>query len=92
MTYTGSGLLKLVDWQSKKWVFDSVAASKILGHSDIKMTMRYAHPTPENKRKAVNVLAAVFGQKDSDSQIKVFFVLKQKEILNQEMLNRHVFI
>ena len=23
--------------------------------------MRYAHPTPENKRKAVKVLAAVFG-------------------------------
>jgi len=27
------------------------------------MTMRYAHPTPENKRRAVNVLAAVFGEK-----------------------------
>lgn len=26
------------------------------------MTMRYAHPTPENKRKAVNVLASVFSQ------------------------------
>ena len=25
------------------------------------MTMRYAHPSPENKRRAVNVLAAVFG-------------------------------
>lgn len=25
------------------------------------MTMHYAHPTPENKRKAVEVLAAVFG-------------------------------
>lgn len=26
------------------------------------MTMRYAHPTPENKRKAVNALAIVFGE------------------------------
>ena len=31
------------------------------------MTRRHAHPTPENKRAAVNVLAAVFevrGQKE----------------------------
>ncbi len=27
----------------------------------IKMTMRYAHPTPENKRRAVDVLATLFG-------------------------------
>lgn len=39
---------------------DLVTVSKILGHSDIQMTMRYAHPTPENKRKAVNVLASIF--------------------------------
>jgi len=37
-----------------------VTVSKILGHSDIKMTMKYAHPTPENKRNAVNVLASIF--------------------------------
>lgn len=41
---------------------DLVTVSKILGHSDIKMTMRYAHPTPENKRRAVNVLASIFEQ------------------------------
>jgi len=39
---------------------DLVTVSEILGHADIKMTMRYAHPTPENKRKAVNVLADAF--------------------------------
>ncbi len=35
---------------------DLVTVSEILGHSDIKMTMRYAHPTPENKRRAVEAL------------------------------------
>lgn len=41
---------------------DLVTVAEILGHADIKMTMRYAHPTPENKQKAVNVLAAVFSE------------------------------
>ena len=27
------------------------------------MTMRYAHPTPENKRKAVAVLESIFRKK-----------------------------
>ena len=27
-----------------------------MGHADISMTMRYAHPTPESKRKAVELL------------------------------------
>jgi hypothetical protein len=35
--------------------------------------MRYAHPNPESKRKAVEVLAAVFGgggEKTADGQIE----------------------
>ena len=36
---------------------DLVTVSKILGHSTIQMTMRYAHPTPENMRRAVETLA-----------------------------------
>jgi len=39
---------------------DLVTVSKILGHSDITMTMKYAHPTPENKRNAVNALGSIF--------------------------------
>ena len=39
---------------------DLVTVSEILGHSTIQMTMKYAHPTPENKRRAVNVLASIF--------------------------------
>ncbi len=30
---------------------------ELMGHKDIKMTMRYSHPTPEHKRKAVEVLS-----------------------------------
>ena len=39
---------------------DLVTVKEILGHSTIEMTMRYAHPTPENKRRAVEVLGSVF--------------------------------
>jgi hypothetical protein len=39
---------------------DLVTVKEVLGHATIQMTMRYAHPTPENKRKAVEVLANLF--------------------------------
>jgi len=39
---------------------DLVTVSKILGHSSIQMTMRYAHPTPENMRLAVRKLGEFF--------------------------------
>ena len=45
---------------------DLVTVSEVLGHSDIKMTLRYAHPTPENRRRAVDALAAVFGRKSNE--------------------------
>ena len=38
---------------------DLVTVSKILGHSSIQMTMRYAHPTPENMRMAVSRLGEI---------------------------------
>jgi integrase len=51
---------------------DLVTVSKILGHSSIQMTMRYAHPTPENMRLAVGRLGEILdpsGQKaDSPSE------------------------
>ena len=31
----------------------------LMGHKDIKMTVRYSHPTPEHKRKAVEILGKV---------------------------------
>jgi integrase len=39
---------------------DLVTVKEILGHATIQMTMRYAHPTPENKRRAVEVLSELF--------------------------------
>ena len=39
-----------------------ITVKEILGHATIQMTMRYAHPTPENKRQAVEVLAALFDE------------------------------
>jgi len=53
---------------------DLVTVKEILGHSDIKMTMRYAHPTPENKRRAVAVLGSIF-----ESRIDTNRTLEQKE-------------
>jgi len=38
-------------------VTDIVTASKILGHSDVKMTMRYIHPTEKDKREAIEKAA-----------------------------------
>ena len=39
---------------------DLVTVSRILGHASIQMTMRYAHPTPENMRRAVEKLGDIF--------------------------------
>ena len=46
---------------------DIVTVSKILGHASIQVTMRYAHPTPENMRLAVEKLGEVFQK----SRVKV---------------------
>jgi len=32
---------------------------ELMGHKDIKMTMRYSHPTPEHKKMAVKVLESI---------------------------------
>jgi len=35
---------------------DLVTVKELMGHATIEMTMRYAHPSPETKRKAVDGL------------------------------------
>ena len=37
-------------------VVDVKTIQELMGHRDIKMTMRYSHPTPEHKRSAVELL------------------------------------
>lgn len=44
---------------------DLVVVQDILGHADIKTTMRYAHPVPERKLLAVEALAN-FGKNDNN--------------------------
>ena len=46
---------------------DLVTVKEILGHATIQMTMRYAHPTPENKRHAVEVLSKLFEQPPAEA-------------------------
>jgi len=38
---------------------DLVTIAELLGHQDITMTRRYSHPTPEHKRRAVELLCEV---------------------------------
>lgn len=38
---------------------DVETIQELMGHRDIKMTMRHNHPTPEHKRKAVELLDGV---------------------------------
>jgi len=61
---------------------DLVTVAQILGHSDIKMTMRYAHPTPENRRKAVNVLAKIFGQEEKEKRENAVIDFETKTSFN----------
>lgn len=39
---------------------DVVSVSKILGHSDLKITMRYCHPSRDTMRQAVEKLAEIY--------------------------------
>jgi integrase len=38
---------------------DIRSIQELMGHKDIKMTMRYSHPTPEHKKRAVKMLDEV---------------------------------
>ena len=39
---------------------DLVVVQEILGHSSIQTTMRYAHPVPENKKRAIECLSNLY--------------------------------
>lgn len=48
---------------------DLIVVQDILGHADIKTTMRYAHPVPERKLQAVEALANFGKEKKEKSNI-----------------------
>ena len=58
---------------------DLVTVKEILGHSKIEMTMRYAHPTSENKRRAVAVLESIFSRKDGTNVAQTEKSIEVKE-------------
>lgn len=60
---------------------DIVTVSQILGHSTIQMTMKYAHPTPENKRRAVNVLTSIFEPKKEEELV----IIRSQEQIEQDI-------
>jgi integrase len=66
---------------------DLVSVKEILGHASIQQTMQYCHPTPENRRRAVDVLASVFelsrGRADQPKNI----VINQPHEENSEAIN-----
>lgn len=39
---------------------DLLVVQEILGHDNIQTTMRYAHPVPENKKRAINCLSNLY--------------------------------
>ena len=39
---------------------DLLVVKEILGHANIQTTMRYAHPVPENKKRAINCLSNLY--------------------------------
>lgn len=58
---------------------DIVTASKILGHASIQMTMRYVHPTDEDKRSAIEKAAeSLFQGRQKD--INEFSTLTDKAV------------
>lgn len=63
---------------------DLVTVKEILGHANIQTTMRYAHPTPENKRRAVNIISSILGEKPDTIQAQ-----KEKSQVETSLLSNN---
>jgi len=55
---------------------------ELLGHKDIKMTMRYSHLSQEHKAKAVNLLNGLTGGKNLTEKSQIFEEEKNKAVKN----------
>ncbi len=51
---------------------DLIALKELLGHKDIKMTLRYAHLAPGHKRKAANMLDKVLRNAQKEASLHSF--------------------
>ncbi len=60
---------------------DLTTVSKLLGHKDIKMTLRYAHLAPSHMVKAVDILDGTLNGKPSGIQ-KVYNPMTQEAAIN----------
>ena len=60
---------------------DVVTASKILGHSSLDMTLRYVHPTAQDKREAVEkAFEELFGDESRQPDVNRFSGESGKEL------------
>jgi integrase len=66
---------------------DLVTVSRILGHASIQMTMRYAHPTPENMRLAVGKLGEILGSTRQKVDTPPDVVIGLRSATNLEIAN-----
>ena len=59
---------------------------ELLGHSDIKLTMRYAHLAPGHLKEAVNSLNFLGGDQKDDGKLLGNFLLKGRKAKNRQTL------
>ena len=50
---------------------DIATVQELMGHKDISMTKRYSHPTPEHKRKAVELVNILYNNESRTNDVNL---------------------